>query len=138
MKLLAALALACVSLPALDVEITLPANRAARPLDGRLLVLFSTDASAEPRFQINDSPKSQIVFGSDIDGFRPGATHLVSSEAYGYPVRRMSDLKPGEYTAQVVFDLYETFQRADGHVVKLHAEKSRKDRTRLATYIRPA
>lgn len=123
MKLLATLVIACATLLALDVEITLPANRAPRPLDGRLLVLFSTDASAEPRFQINDSPKSQLVFGSDVDGFRPGATHLVSSEAFGYPIRRLSDLKPGEYQAQVVFDLYETFQRADGHIVKLPTDR---------------
>ena len=42
------------------------------PLDGRLLVMLSTDPKDEPRFQINDSPKTQQIFGIDVDGLRPG------------------------------------------------------------------
>ena len=38
------------------------------PLDGRLLVILSTDHKEEPRFQINESPKTQQIFGIDVDG----------------------------------------------------------------------
>src|SRR5262249_9463275 len=38
------------------------------PLDGRLLVMLSTDPKDEPRFQINDSPTTQQIFGIDVDG----------------------------------------------------------------------
>ena len=110
-------------LTALDVNVHLPSQRAGQPLDGRLLILFSTDPSAEPRFQINDSPNTQIVFGADVDQFRPGTSHTVSSEAYGYPIERLSGLKPGEYTVQVVLDRYETFHRADGHILKLPTDR---------------
>ena len=38
----------------------------AAAVDGRLLVLVSRDESAEPRFQINDGPKTQQAFGFDV------------------------------------------------------------------------
>ena len=110
-------------LTALEVQVKLPATQATQPLDGRLLILFSTDDKAEPRNQISDSPKTQIVFGSDVDGFRPNSTHTVSAEAYGYPVRHLSDLKPGQYTVQALLDKYETFNRADGHTLKLPTDR---------------
>src|SRR6266498_3807754 len=44
----------------LAFSITFATARSATPLDGRLLLLLSTDLAAEPRFQIDDSPKTQI------------------------------------------------------------------------------
>jgi hypothetical protein len=121
--LLPLLVVFAAALSAVEVHVQLPAGRAARPLDGRLLVLFSTDASAEPRFQVSDSPKTQMVFGADVDEFRPGSVHTLGSEAFGYPVQRLSSLPPGEYTVQVLLDLYESFERADGHKVKLPTDR---------------
>ncbi|MDX2268937.1 MAG: hypothetical protein NW208_12580 [Bryobacter sp.] len=112
-----------LALAALDVQVTLPASQSSTPLDGRLLILFSTDPSAEPRFQINDSPRTQIVFGADVENFRPGSTHTVSAEAYGYPITRLANLPPGEYHVQVLLDIYETFRRSDGHTVKLPMDR---------------
>ena len=45
-----------------------PQSLAEGPLDGRLLLLLSSDPAAEPRFQVNaiDVPKSQQVFGIDV------------------------------------------------------------------------
>ena len=45
-----------------------PQSLADGPLDGRLLLLLSSDPAAEPRFQISaiDVPKSQQVFGIDV------------------------------------------------------------------------
>jgi hypothetical protein len=115
--------IAATSLPALEVAVTLPAAKASKPLDGRLLILFSTDPSAEPRFQISDSPKTQIVFGVDVEDWRPGSVRVTGVEAYGYPVRRLADLPPGDYQVQALLDIYETFHRADGHVVKLPVDR---------------
>lgn len=112
-----------LTLTALEVQITLPSSQSAAPLDGRLLILFSTDAAAEPRFQITDSPRTQIVFGADVEGFRPGSTHTVSQEANGYPFARLASLPPGEYHVQAVLDIYETFRRSDGHTVKLPMDR---------------
>src|SRR5215470_2111386 len=62
-------------------------ERSAQPLDGRILLLLSTDASAEPRMQISISYKTQMVFGLDVDQLPPGKAVTVDDLAFGYPVR---------------------------------------------------
>jgi hypothetical protein len=102
--------------------VSFPTERSAQPLDGRLLVLLSSDPSDEPRNQINLSPRTQIAFGVDVDAVRPGQQIVVDDRAVGYPVR-MRDLKPGEYYVQALLHRYETFHRSDGHTVKLPMDR---------------
>ena len=52
---------------------------------GGLLLLLSTDSSDEPRNQINDTPRSQMVFGVTVDGWKPGETAVVDDERVGLP-----------------------------------------------------
>jgi hypothetical protein len=104
-------------------EIAFPRERSAQPLDGRLLLLLSTDASEEPRMQINISPNTQMAFGIDVDGLAPDEVAVVDAEVYGYPVRSLRDVKPGEYYVQAVLHRYETFRRSDGHTVKLPMDR---------------
>src|SRR5215469_8639003 len=85
-----------------------PKERSAAPLDGRVLLVLSTDPSKEPRMQINDTPKTQILFGMDVEGLKPGEPATVDEHAAGYPVRSLADLKPGEYNVQAVLHRYET------------------------------
>lgn len=92
-------------------------------LDGRLLLLISTNAEREPRFQINEDLSTQQVFGIDVDGWKAGETKTVDQNAFGYPLRSLSSLKPGEYWVQALFHRYETFKRADGHTVKLPMDR---------------
>ena len=108
---------------ATDFTVTFPKTRSERPLDGRLLLLLSTDPSAEPRLQINDSPNTQIVFGTDVENWKPGAPVRVGDNAFGYPIRTLSQLKPGEYTVQALLNRYETFHLADGRIVKLPPDR---------------
>lgn len=103
--------------------VSFPPARSAQPLDGRLLVLLSDDPSAEPRFQISDGPDSQMVFGVDVEDWKPGETRTVDASAFGYPVRSLSELRPGEYWVQGLLHRYETFHRADGHIVKLPMDR---------------
>lgn len=94
------------------------------PLDGRLLLLLSTDDSAEPRFQISDtSLKSQQVFGIDVEGMKPGEERIFDSNVLGYPEGSFDDLRIGTYDVQALLHKYETFRRADGHVVKLPMDR---------------
>lgn len=92
-------------------------------LDGRMLVLISTDSSAEPRFQISDGDATQQVFGIDVDGLRPGETAVIDGAATGYPTRRLALLPAGDYWVQALLHKYETFHRSDGHVVKLPMDR---------------
>ena len=108
---------------ATDFTVTFPKTRSERPLDGRLLLLLSTDPSAEPRLQINDSPNTQILFGTDVENWKPGTLARVGDNAFGYPIRTLSQLKPGEYTVQALLNRYETFHLADGRIVKLPPDR---------------
>src|ERR1700752_815218 len=113
-------------------HIGFPAERSGAPLDGRLLLLLSTDSSAEPRLQINDSLNTQLVFGIDVDALRPGQAATIDASAFGYPVRSLADLKPGDYYVQAVLHRYETFHRADGHTVKLPMDRGEGQHWNLA------
>ena len=66
----------------------------AQRLDGRLLVMLSTDPKTEPRFQIADGPETQLVFGIDVDGLAPGTPAIVDASAFGYPIRSLRDVPP--------------------------------------------
>jgi putative esterase len=98
-------------------------EQGAAALDGRLLVLVSRDESAEPRFQINDGPKTQQAFGVDVEGLRPGQATIVDEAAFGYPVESLRDVPAGTYVVQALLHRYETFRRADGHTVKLPMDR---------------
>jgi hypothetical protein len=103
--------------------VTYPSARAAGPLDGRLLLLVSTDSSPEPRFAVSDGPGTQLVFGVDVDGWRAGSGTVVDERAFGYPVRSLAQLPDGRYRVQALLNRYETFRRKDGHVMKLPPDR---------------
>lgn len=104
-------------------SVSFPRERSATPLDGRLLVMISTDTTREPRFQINDGLNTQQVFGLTVDGWKPGQAVVVDDRAFGYPVRKLSSIPKGSYWVQALLHKYETFKRADGHTVKLPMDR---------------
>jgi hypothetical protein len=118
--------LVCLAAPsaitAQSFSVTFPKELSAQPLDGRLLLLLSTDPSDEPRNQIDDTPRSQMVFGLNVDSWQPARPAVIDAAAYGYPIRSLKDVPPGEYTVQVVLNKYETFHRSDGKTIKLHPD----------------
>ena len=112
-----------IALAAQSFTITFPKEVSAQPLDGRLLLCLSTDPSDEPRNQIDDTMRSQIVFGLTVDGWQPDKPAVVDATAWGYPIRSLKDVPPGEYYVQAVLNKYETFHRSDGKTVKLHPDQ---------------
>ncbi len=126
------LTLAALAIPAraedaarLRFEVRYPQSLAQGPLDGRLLLLLSTDASAEPRFQVRDInvPASQQVFGIDVVSWKPGEAAVIDGRVLGFPAESLAAVKPGRYRVQALLHRYETFRRADGHVVKLPMDR---------------
>jgi hypothetical protein len=107
----------------LSFAISFPEANSREPLDGRVLLLVSTDNSKEPRFQINEDLNTQQVFGVDVDALKPGQEAVVDASAFGYPLRSLSQLKPGDYWIQALLHRYETFKRSDGHTVKLPMDR---------------
>lgn len=105
----------------LRFAVTAPA--ATAPVTGRVLLMISTDDTAEPRFQITDSPKTQQVFGIDVTDLRASEPAVIDGSVLGYPLEALRDLKAGTYTVQALLHRYETFRRADGHVVQLPMDR---------------
>ncbi len=105
------------------VRVTLPGARAAAPLDGRLLLLLSTDSTSEPRFQISTGARTQLVFGTDVSGWAPGTERGVPADAFGFPIRALKDVPAGTYRVQALLNRYETFRMGDGRVLSLPPDK---------------
>jgi hypothetical protein len=103
--------------------VSFPRERSAAALDGRLLVLLSSDSTAEPRFQISDAHNTQLVFGIDVEGLQPDQDAIVDRAAFGYPIESLARVPPGRYRVQALLNRYETFRRGDGHVVKLPPDR---------------
>jgi hypothetical protein len=115
-----------------SISIKLPDSLSKKPLDGRLLLIFSKQSSGEPRFQVNDNPTTQQIFGVDVDGWQPGTTKMISVNAFGYPIEKITELPAGEYYVQALLHIYETFHRKDGHVVKLPMDRGEGQHWNLA------
>lgn len=113
-------------------SVSFTTQQSAEPLDGRLLLVLSTDPSTEPRFQISNSVRTQMLFGLDVNGMKPGEPVVLDAAASGYPVRYLHDVPPGEYFVQVVLHRYETFHRADGYTVKLPMDRGEGQHWELA------
>ncbi len=104
-------------------EVSFPASLRQTPADGRMLLLIARDSLGEPRFRINDSDDSQQAFGVDVNGLKPGEAAVIDARVLGYPLEGLSDLPAGDYWVQGLLHLYETFNRSDGHVVKLPMDR---------------
>jgi hypothetical protein len=104
----------------LRIEISFPESMSAKPLDGHILLGVSTDKSSEPRFQLREEEAASAqFFGLDVDGWKPGTPAVIDSTTLGYPLKSLEQLPPGDYYVQAVLNVYETYHRADGHIIKL-------------------
>ncbi|MCH7515029.1 MAG: hypothetical protein IH947_13970 [Bacteroidetes bacterium] len=102
-------------------EISFSEALSSGSFDGRLLLLISTNDENEPRFQISDGTTTQQVYGVDVAGMKPGEPVRMDGQAFGYPVRSLSELAPGEYYVQAFLHKYDTYTLANGHTVSLPA-----------------
>ncbi len=106
-----------------SISINYPDRYYSESLEGRMILLFSDNNESELRFQLRDGPQTCQGFGMDVTGWEQGQSLDFDLEAFGYPIQALSDLPAGEYFVQVLFHKYETFDRADGHVVKLPMDR---------------
>lgn len=105
--------------PSITFEISFTESVSSESLDGRLLLLISNDDSAEPRFQINDGPNTQIVSGQNVEAMSPDTKVIFTSDQFTYPIMSLENLEKGDYYVQALLHTYETFNLSTGHTVKL-------------------
>jgi hypothetical protein len=116
----------------LRFAISFTQEQSSTPLDGRMLLMVSANPEGEPRFQISDDADTQLIFGIDVDGLKPGEEAVMDREVFGYPRRSLAEIPPGEYTVQALLHRYETFHRSDGHTVKLPMDRGEGQHWNLA------
>jgi len=109
----------------LRFSVSFPQELSSASLDGRLLLIISTDSTAEPRFQVDHEAgqKTQQIFGIDVENLDPGESAIIDQMTFGFPRRSLLEIPEGKYRVQAVLHKYETFHRADGHVVKLPMDR---------------
>jgi len=132
-----------------------PPDIVPRSLDGRVLLIVSSDRSQEPRFQVGRGLNSQLLFGIDVEGLKPEPSSsfvlqqrevydsfgrlsiipvrtlierrvppaVVDASIRGWPLESISQIPPGDYTVQAVLNVYTTFTRRDGAVIKAHMDR---------------
>ncbi|UOY05250.1 alpha/beta hydrolase-fold protein [Muricauda sp. SCSIO 64092] len=101
------------------IAVSFSENANGQSLDGRLLLLLSTNDEKEPRFQINAGLHTQLVFGMDVEGMQPGQQLIFDETTFGFPYPSLADVPSGEYYVQALLHTYETFNLSTGHTVKL-------------------
>ncbi len=115
------LVLGCQSKNSRDFEIAVSFSdtTSTEALDGRLLLMLSTNDAKEPRFQINAGKDPQLIFGMDVTGMQPGEKITFDTSVFGFPYKSLEDIPPGEYQVQALLHVYETFNLSTGHTVQL-------------------
>jgi len=104
----------------LRFEISFSQELTDQAQDGRIVLIVSSRDGEEPRFQFRIyDPATQPGFGLDVTGLEPGEPAVIDGSTFGFPVRSLDDLPPGDYQVQALLNRYETFHRGDGHTVSL-------------------
>ena len=101
------------------ISVTFSDDVGSEAMDGRLLLMLSSNDEDEPRFQINDGLKTQLVFGVNVEDMKAGEPKTFDASVFGFPYPSLADVPPGEYQVQALLHVYETFDLATGHTVKL-------------------
>jgi len=116
------LSTAAAAEPGPRFKVSYATEAAAGPLDGRLILIVAVDESQEPRFQVGRRTDTAQTYGVDVEDWRPGAVVEIDGDVQGHPLGSTSELDDGTYHVQAVLHVYETFNRADGHTIKLPAD----------------
>ncbi|HSG90352.1 MAG TPA: hypothetical protein VLA56_14150 [Pseudomonadales bacterium] len=101
------------------IDVVIDAPEAAERVDGRVVVALSRTRE----FVVDDVVDSSQLFGVTVDGLRRGEAVTIDGGSLGYPLRSLAEVPPGDYWAKAWLNVYTTFERADGHVVKLHMDR---------------
>jgi hypothetical protein len=91
--------------------------------DGRLLLMLANNNKSEPKEQISEGLSTQLIFGLDVEGMKPGQEIVIDETAFGYPIQSLKDVPPGDYYVQALLNRYETYHLKTGHTVKLPPDR---------------
>lgn len=93
------------------------------PQDGRLLLMLSNTDRDEPRFLINNSLDTQLIFGQNVEAWKPAEVAVIDSDTLGFPITSVVEVPPGRYYVQALLNRYHTFHLSNGKVVSLPPDR---------------
>ncbi len=91
--------------------------------DGRLLLLLATHDEKEPRFLVDNSADTQLVFGINVEDWQGGTDVVIDKSALGFPLENLSHVPAGTYYAQALLNRYKDFTLGNGKVVSLPPDR---------------
>ena len=91
----------------------------SKKLDGRMLLMLSTNNEKEPRFQIGEGLNNQLIFGMNVNGLSANEKVNFNEAVFGFPIESLQNIKTGTYYIQALLNIYETFHLKTGQIVKL-------------------
>ncbi len=103
--------------PPTDIEfrVSFPESVRNTPAEGRVIVLLSHTEEFNYDAVADGSPG----FGIDVEGLRPDQAAVLDGSVRGDLITSTDNIPPGEYFVIAYLDVYATFNRADGHTIKL-------------------
>ncbi len=107
--------------PAFSISFDAALTGAAQ--DGRLLLLLATHDDEEPRFLVNNSADTQLVFGLNVEDWQGNTEVLIDEDATGFPLADLSKLPAGTYYAQALLNRYKDYHLGNGKVVSLPPDR---------------
>jgi len=91
--------------------------------DGRLLLLLATHDGEEPRFLVDNSADTQLVFGRNVEDWQGGSKIVIDKQAIGFPLSSLADVPAGTYYVQALLNRYKDFSLTNGKVVSLPPDR---------------
>ncbi|MFO7769273.1 MAG: alpha/beta hydrolase-fold protein [bacterium] len=107
----------------LDFQVTFDAALRSEPVTGRVYVALSREMPRERTPIEQTGPTGVPLFGTSVEGLRPGEVGIIDGDTFGHPLQSLSDLPAGEYWVQAFMNVYTRFDRADGHTVWMHMDQ---------------
>jgi len=129
------MAILCVLLSACQVEIesnqgngpafsiTFDAALTETGQDGRLLLLLATHDDEAPRFLVDNSADTQLVFGLNVENWQGGTAVVIDKSAIGFPLANLGQVPAGTYYVQALLNRYKDFSLSSGKVVSLPPDR---------------
>lgn len=106
-----------------EFSITYDAGLTDAVQDGRLLLMLATHDEKEPRFLVDNSADTQLIFGINVEDWQGGSEIVIDQTALGFPLDKLSDVPPGTYYAQALLNRYKDFTLSNGKVVSLPPDR---------------
>jgi len=91
--------------------------------DGRLLLLLATHDDDEPRFLVDNSADTQLIFGRNVEDWEAGMPAVMDESALGFPLPDLSHVPAGVYYVQALLNRYQDFHLSNGKVVSLPPDR---------------